>query len=90
MSTAAASRAKELTLNGLQELFAPAAAQCVAVRLWDGTPWPDAVPRPATLVLNHPGALRAMLQPGTELGLAEAYLYRCDGLSSSASRWAAV
>jgi cyclopropane-fatty-acyl-phospholipid synthase len=26
-------------------------------------------------VLNHPGALRAMFLPGTELGLAEAYLY---------------
>lgn len=26
-------------------------------------------------MLNHPGALRAMLLPGTELGMAEAYLY---------------
>jgi len=31
--------------------------------------------RPATVVLNHPGALRGMFLPGTELGLAEAYLY---------------
>lgn len=47
----------------------------VGVRLWDGTVWPDAAPRPATLALKHPGALRAMFLPGSELGLAEAYLY---------------
>jgi len=28
-----------------------------------------------TLVLKHPGALRAMLLPSTEVGLGEAYLY---------------
>ncbi len=43
--------------------------------MWDGTPWPDDGPRPATVVLRHPGALRAMLLPGTEVGLGEAYLY---------------
>jgi cyclopropane-fatty-acyl-phospholipid synthase len=47
----------------------------VGFRLWTGTLWPGAEPRPATVVLQHPGALRAMLLPGHELGLAEAYLY---------------
>ncbi len=47
----------------------------VGVRLWDQTYWPDDTARPVTLVLNHPGALRSMFLPGTELGLAEAYLY---------------
>jgi len=47
----------------------------VGARLWDGTRWPDERPRAATLVLRHPGALRAMFRAGTELALSEAYLY---------------
>jgi cyclopropane-fatty-acyl-phospholipid synthase len=48
-----------------------------AVRLWDGSVWePDAgVEARATIVLRHPGALRAMLWPPGELTLAEAFLY---------------
>ena len=45
------------------------------VRLWDGTYWPDDAPHQATLVLNHPGALRAMFLPGNEVTLGESYLY---------------
>lgn len=63
-----------ITLNLLEELFAPY-SHLVNVRLWDGHTWPDSSPRPVTLVLKHPGALRSMLLPGTELALAEAYLY---------------
>lgn len=70
-----------LTVRLLDDLFGPDAG--VAVRLWDGTRWPDdgparrpdARPRPVTLVLRHPGALRAMFAAGTEVGLSEAYLY---------------
>lgn len=47
----------------------------VGVRLWNGLTWPDEEPRPVTLALKHPGALRAMFLSGTEVGLAEAYLY---------------
>lgn len=47
----------------------------VGVRLWNGMLWPDEAPRPVTLALKHPGALRCMFLPRTELGLAEAYLY---------------
>jgi cyclopropane-fatty-acyl-phospholipid synthase len=64
-----------LTLRLLDELLGSSAAQTVAVRLWDGTCWPDEAPRPVTFLLKHPGALRAIFLPGTELGLAEAYLY---------------
>jgi cyclopropane-fatty-acyl-phospholipid synthase len=53
------------------------------------------------MVLNHPGALRAMFLPGTELGLAEAYLFNdfdiegdilqvfslADALSAATSGW---
>ncbi len=50
-------------------------SQKIGVRLWDQSYWPDDKPRPVMLVLNHPGSLRRMFMPGTELGLAEAYLY---------------
>jgi cyclopropane-fatty-acyl-phospholipid synthase len=64
-----------LTTQVLDELFDEAATRRVAVRLWDGTSWPDPAPRPVTLALKHSGALRAMFLPGTEVGLGEAYLY---------------
>jgi cyclopropane-fatty-acyl-phospholipid synthase len=78
MNTANPDKAHEaatLTLHLLDELFGRESTQQVGVRLWDGTLWPDATPRPVTVLLKHPGALRAMLLPGHELGLAEAYLY---------------
>lgn len=64
-----------LTLHLLDELIGKSSAAHLAVRLWDGTLWPDDTPRPAVIVLKHPGALRQMFLGGTELGLAEAYLY---------------
>jgi len=69
----AETEAKDLTLQLLQRLFNGAPE--LNVRLWDGTCWPDSSPHRVTLVLNHPGALRAMLLPGSEVGLVEAYLY---------------
>ena len=63
------------TLGVLGKLFGDDGGRQVSVRLWDGTLWPDALPRPATIVLNHPRALRCMFLSGTEVGLAEAYLY---------------
>ena len=64
----------ELTLDLLEQLFSSHADR-FRVRLWDGSFWPDDRPRRATLVLNHPGALQAMLLAGTEMALAEAYLF---------------
>jgi cyclopropane-fatty-acyl-phospholipid synthase len=66
---------KHLTLHLLDELVGRDPAPNIHVRLWDGTGWPDETPGTATLVLKHPGALRAMFLPGTEVSLAEAYLY---------------
>lgn len=63
-----------LTLQLLEKLFAGHTDR-FRVRLWDGTYWPDERPKRATLALNHPGALRAMLLSGTEIALAEAYLF---------------
>jgi len=74
-SAGPADEAASRTLRILDGVFDAEAKQRVGVRLWDGTRWPDDAPRPATLALNHPGALRTMFLPGTELALAEAYLY---------------
>ncbi len=67
--------AASLTRQLLDEIVGDAVSDKVGVRLWDGSLWPDNAPRPVTLALKHPGALRAMFLPGSELGLAEAYLY---------------
>lgn len=64
----------EATVEFLDRLFAHAPLENVSIRLWDGTVWPDKKPRAATVVLKHPGALRAMLAPGTATGIGEAYL----------------
>jgi cyclopropane-fatty-acyl-phospholipid synthase len=105
MSTITQSRigdAVQISLQFLDENFGRSAAgKTIGVRLWDGTRWPDEQPRPVTLVLNHPGALRAMFLPGHELGLAEAYLFNdfdiegdiiqvfslADMLSAATSGW---
>jgi cyclopropane-fatty-acyl-phospholipid synthase len=68
-------KAESLTFRLMDRLFGGQPEPKVGARLWDGSLWPDGAPRAATLVLKHPGALRRMLLPGSELGLAEAYLY---------------
>ncbi|HUV29334.1 MAG TPA: cyclopropane-fatty-acyl-phospholipid synthase family protein [Anaerolineales bacterium] len=73
--TKSADRAKSITLNILDELLPKDAESGVGVRIWDGSLWPDEKPRDATIVLNHPGALKSMFSSMSEMGLAEAYLY---------------
>lgn len=75
VSHPADTKTRVLTLELLEMLFGPQGLQKVSVCLWDGTSWPDETPRPVTLKLNHPGALRAMLLPGTEVAMVEAYLF---------------
>jgi cyclopropane-fatty-acyl-phospholipid synthase len=67
--------AARISLKLLDDLLGREADGRVGARLWDGTRWPDGRPRDATLVLRHPGALRAMFRAGTELALSEAYLH---------------
>jgi cyclopropane-fatty-acyl-phospholipid synthase len=62
------------TRRFLDRLFAEAPLERVALRLWDGSRWPDDRPRPATVVLKHPGAVRSMLASRNAKGLGEAYL----------------
>lgn len=45
------------------------------VRFWDGTLWKPAKCPRFTLVLKHPGALRAMFSSPSELTLGEAYIH---------------
>jgi cyclopropane-fatty-acyl-phospholipid synthase len=71
------SETRETTLEVLEAVFAGYPKRHFTVRLWDGTTWPEAaVESPAfTLVLNHPGALREMFLPPSELNLGESYVY---------------
>jgi cyclopropane-fatty-acyl-phospholipid synthase len=65
----------ETTLTLLSKLLGGQNLRNVGIRLWDGKRWPDDATRQATIVLKHPGALRAMFQAGTEACLAESYIY---------------
>src|SRR5262249_7495180 len=70
-------RAVQTSLGLLQRLLGHYYPRDFAVRLWDGTTW-DAEPGQLarfTLVLQHPGALRKMFWPLSELVLGEAYIY---------------
>jgi cyclopropane-fatty-acyl-phospholipid synthase len=67
--------AEEKTRHILSEIFADCSLDKVSVRRWDGAMWPDDRARKATLALKHPDALGKMFLPGTEVGLAEAYLH---------------
>ena len=70
-------QAFEITLSLLRDVFNSAPQHNVAVRLWDGTTWkPEfAGPTRCTLVLQHPGTLRKMFMPPSDLNLGEAYIY---------------
>jgi cyclopropane-fatty-acyl-phospholipid synthase len=67
--------AKELSLKTLEGITQGHELRSINVRLWDGSYWPDARPRAATLVLNRPSALKEMLMAGTEAGVGEAYIH---------------
>lgn len=64
------------TRAALVGLFGPAAERQFAVRLWDGSVEPAGAVEEAafTLVLRHPGALRRMLLPPSELRAVDAFV----------------
>ncbi len=66
---------EERTISTLEEIFADCSLERVGFRLWNGARWPDERPREATVVLRSPYSLAQMFLPGTEVGLAEAYLH---------------
>lgn len=57
-----------------ESLVALTAASPPALRTWTGETWGPAG-ADATLVLNHPSALRVMLMPPSDLVAAEAYMF---------------
>jgi cyclopropane-fatty-acyl-phospholipid synthase len=69
----------QTTLSLLQDIFGSSHVPSFAVRLWEGTTWQAESPSGGlprfTLVLQHPGALRKMFLPPSELNLGEAYIY---------------
>src|SRR5438093_7947887 len=84
LAAAPADRVARESLAFLQRVLASYHPRDFAVRLWDGSRWDPEPGRPAhfTLVLQHPGALRAMfLGAGrwpsgpSELAFGEAYVY---------------
>ncbi|HET7275943.1 MAG TPA: cyclopropane-fatty-acyl-phospholipid synthase family protein [Longimicrobiaceae bacterium] len=64
-----------VTREVLLELLGPVRERDFAVRYWDGST--DEPPGEArfTLVLEHPGSLRRMLVPPSEIRIAEAYIF---------------
>jgi cyclopropane-fatty-acyl-phospholipid synthase len=70
-------KAIQTTLSLVEDIFGSSSIRNFAVQLWDGTIWKPEPAEPAvfTIVLQHPGALRAMFLPLTELNMAEAYVY---------------
>jgi cyclopropane-fatty-acyl-phospholipid synthase len=72
-------QAVQTTLSLLQDIFGSSHLPSFAVRLWEGTTWqsaPESTESPRfTIVLQHPGALRKMFLPPSELNLGEAYIY---------------
>lgn len=65
----------ETSLEILEEICAQYPARDFAVRFWSGYLWGETLHPRFTLVLKHPGSLRAMLLEATELSLGEAYIY---------------
>lgn len=60
----------------LEDLFGPPSERNFAVRYWDGRlEYPKAVEPEFTLVIEHPGSIRKLLWPPSEVSIAEAYIY---------------
>lgn len=70
-------RARQASLQFLHALLDDLQPREFAIRLWDGTTLEADAGRAArfTVVLKHPGALRAMFLSPSELSLGEAYIY---------------
>lgn len=64
-----------VSVDFLEHLFAGYTPRNFAVRLWEGSFWGNRLAPQFTLVLQHPGALRAMFLSASELSLGESYIY---------------
>jgi cyclopropane-fatty-acyl-phospholipid synthase len=77
MSTATrtADPAVEPSRRVLEDLLSGMPSRPFDVRFWDGSVWPGTAPAEFTLVLHHPGSVRAMFWPPNPLTFGEAYVY---------------
>ena len=74
-----------------ERLVSMADGPTIAMRSWTGEVWGPS-DAPATIVLNHPGALRALLLPPNDLTAGEAYIFNdvdIEGSIAEALRFAA-
>jgi cyclopropane-fatty-acyl-phospholipid synthase len=65
-----------VSIEFLEHLLADLRNRDFLVRFWDGSHWGSTSTPRFTLVLNHPGALRAMFLSATEVSVGEAYIYQ--------------
>ncbi len=68
--------AVERSLSFLEYVFGYEQTDDFRVRLWNGALWGKSRQPRFTLVLNHPGALRAMFLAPSLLSLGEAFIFR--------------
>jgi cyclopropane-fatty-acyl-phospholipid synthase len=68
----------DISLAFVQDILKDYHPRDFAVRFWDGSVWEAEAGQPTrfTIVLNHPGALRKMFLPPTELAMGEAYIFQ--------------
>lgn len=70
-------RIRRKCMSVLRDLLGGLHPRDFAVRLWDGSTLEEeqGEPRRFTMVLKHPGALRALFRSPSELSLGEAFIY---------------
>ena len=64
----------QISIGFLNDLLAEYPKRDFQLVLWDGTVWGEQERPRFTVVLRHPGALRAMFLNPSELALGEAYI----------------
>ncbi len=65
---------RQTTLDIYHDLVGASSSPAPRLRLWNGE-LHGPIDAPSTLVLRHPGSMRSLVMPGTELTAGEAYLY---------------
>lgn len=75
MTAAPADPVIESSLAALSTLWEEYHPRDFEVALWDGSVWPAETSPRFRLALRHPGALRRMFWPPTELATGEAYIF---------------
>jgi cyclopropane-fatty-acyl-phospholipid synthase len=64
-----------VSIDFLEHVFSEYRKTDFRVRFWDGSGWGNSISPRFTLVLKHPGALRAMFLAPNEVSIGEAYIH---------------